>query len=462
MREFVLQANNLSKRFKIYSNPWSRALEWATLGRKKNHGDFWALKNVSFQMKHGEFLGIIGMNGAGKSTLLKIISGILEPTQGSYAIDGRSLSLLELSGQFDPDLSGRENVFRSALMLNFPESYCIEQLGNIIEFSELGDFFDQPVKSYSSGMRLRLSFSLFAFLRSDILIMDEAIAVGDIFFRQKCHQRMAKMVEDNTSIILVSHALEDIRHYCERVIVLNEGQIVYEGTPYEAIRIYNQIRRLSMKTTVRSILTPSLEGKLNIDSQNTNWDTSDQVDWPDESELLPPPDGKKRNKAAQLVSVAICGEDKKATNTVSTREWLNFFYEVECDSPIDVLVGRLEVLDKRGILIHGRDTVTLESQHPKHLKCGDRVRFHQRMQLSLKPGEYTVSLKVYQIPADVYQARSEVSSTNLLSSRDILVDISPLGMIVVLPEKDPGLEGFFEGLCDLSGECETQVRRTAL
>ena len=161
--DIVLQVNNLSKCFKIYANPWHRAREWLDWQKRSYHQPFWSLKDVSFEVRRGEFLGIIGENGAGKSTLLKIITGVLKPTSGSYQLNGKVLSLLELGTDFNPELSGRGNAIYSAELLGFPEGYVQKRLEAIAEFSELGEFFDRPMKLYSSGMKTRLAFSLFAF-----------------------------------------------------------------------------------------------------------------------------------------------------------------------------------------------------------------------------------------------------------------------------------------------------------
>ena len=182
--EIVLQVKNLGKRFKLYSDTWGRIKEWLTFGRHSYHKDFWSLKDISFQVHRGGFLGVIGPNGAGKSTLLKVITGVLEPTEGSYQIDGKVLSLIELSGGMDDDLTGRENIIRSAQLLGFPDGYLKERMTHIAEFADLGDFFDTPLRFYSSGMRIRLAFSLFAFLECDVLILDEVLAVGDIFLNK--------------------------------------------------------------------------------------------------------------------------------------------------------------------------------------------------------------------------------------------------------------------------------------
>jgi lipopolysaccharide transport system ATP-binding protein len=159
----VLRATGIGKRFKLYPTPWHRALEWASLGRRPGHTDFWAVRNISFEVRRGDCLGIIGVNGAGKSTLLKLVTGVLPPTEGTYQVQGQVLSLLELGIGLNERLTGRQNVIASAQLLAFPDRYAQQRMPQILEFSELGPFFDRPVAIYSTGMRMRLAFSLFAF-----------------------------------------------------------------------------------------------------------------------------------------------------------------------------------------------------------------------------------------------------------------------------------------------------------
>jgi lipopolysaccharide transport system ATP-binding protein len=240
--KIILRVNNLGKCFKIYSNPWQRALEWAIPGKRTYHQPFWALQNISFEVQRGEFLGIIGQNGAGKSTLLKILSGVLQPTTGTYHIQGRVLSMLELGRDFSPYLTGRENAIRNTELLGFPDGYVQERMEQIAQFSELGEFFDRPVGLYSTGMSARLAFSLYAFLDCEVLILDEVLAVGDLFFRQKCYARLEELMTDKITIIIVTHNMGTVRHYCDHVIVLNKGQKIYEGESQKAIYLFHQLR----------------------------------------------------------------------------------------------------------------------------------------------------------------------------------------------------------------------------
>jgi ABC-type polysaccharide/polyol phosphate transport system ATPase subunit len=239
----MIEVEGLGKRFKIYSTPWDRALEWGTAGKVRRHSDFWAFRDVSFTVPRGECFGVIGPNGSGKTSLLKVLSGVLQPTEGRFAVNAPAVySLLELGTGFHPDLTGRENVYQSARLLGLPPALLKpEVVEQIREFAELGEFFDRPLRFYSSGMHVRLGFSLFAFLQPDLLVVDEALSVGDIFFQQKCAARIDTLREEGTSFLFVSHDMEAVRKLCREVLVLDAGRPVFVGPSSEAVNRYHSV-----------------------------------------------------------------------------------------------------------------------------------------------------------------------------------------------------------------------------
>lgn len=238
MSEIAVNVSGLSKRFRLYSNPWHRGMEWASFGRFQRHVDFWALRDVSFQVRRGQCLGIVGKNGAGKSTLLKIISRALYATQGGFEVNGRTVSLLELGTGFHPQLTGIQNIFNSARLLGFSEDYVRGRVDAIIEFSDLGEFIHRPVKIYSSGMYLRLAFSLFACLEPDVYIIDEALAIGDASFQKKCVDRMNQMRQSGVTILFVSHDLWRVEALCDTALYMEAGRIKAFDSPPLVIRRY--------------------------------------------------------------------------------------------------------------------------------------------------------------------------------------------------------------------------------
>ncbi len=238
MSEAVLCVENLSKKYKLYNKPYDRLIEWLTAGNCPKHEEVWALRDISFSLKKGEAIGIIGHNGAGKSTLLKILSKALWPTDGKFEVKGNMVSLLELGTGFHPELTGKDNIFNSGRLLGFSNEFIEKKLPDIIEFAELGEYINHPVKTYSSGMYVRLAFSLFANLEPDIYIVDEALSVGDIFFQQKCFRFLQQLKERGTAIIIVSHDMQTVLKYCDRVFILQDGMFKYQGNAIDMVNLY--------------------------------------------------------------------------------------------------------------------------------------------------------------------------------------------------------------------------------
>jgi lipopolysaccharide transport system ATP-binding protein len=236
-----VRADQLGKRFKLYARPWDRAVEWASAGRSSRHHDFWALRGVSFAIERGECFGVLGPNGAGKTTLLRLLSGILQPSEGSFQVAARAVySLLELGTGLHPDLTGAENVRESARLLGLPPVGA-QRLEQIRAFADIGEFFDRSVRFYSSGMLARLGFALFAYLEPELLIVDETLSVGDQRFQQKCVERIDALREGGTAFLFVSHDTQMVRRLCRRALVLHHGQPVFVGDAEEAVERYQHL-----------------------------------------------------------------------------------------------------------------------------------------------------------------------------------------------------------------------------
>ena len=237
----ALRVENISKQYRIYATPGDRLKESLTRGRMKRHREFWALRDVSFDIEKGTTTGIIGPNGSGKSTLLQIITGTLEPTHGSVSYDGRIAALLELGAGFNPEFTGIENIFMNASLMGFTRAQTEELLPEIERFAEIGDFIYQPVKTYSSGMYVRLAFSIAISAAPDILIIDETLAVGDAIFQHRCIRRIKEMQESGVTIFFVSHDPAAIRYLCSRAILLSGGRSIADGNPVDVLNRYQKL-----------------------------------------------------------------------------------------------------------------------------------------------------------------------------------------------------------------------------
>jgi lipopolysaccharide transport system ATP-binding protein len=225
--------------YRIYARPQDRLAQMllSRFGRKLG-ADFWALRHVSFEVQPGERLGVIGRNGSGKSTLLEMIAGTLTPTEGEVTVRGRIAALLELGSGFNPDFTGRENVMLSAAILGLSRREIDERFDAIAGFADIGAFLDQPVKLYSSGMFVRLAFAVGTSVDADILLIDEALAVGDIFFRQKCYRRLEALRERGVAVILVTHGMGEVEEFCDRTLLLDRGQATFFGPAIEGVKRY--------------------------------------------------------------------------------------------------------------------------------------------------------------------------------------------------------------------------------
>lgn len=250
MENMAIHVRNVTKTYKLYKKPVDRLKESLHPGRKTYHSDFHALHNLSFEIKKGETIGIIGKNGSGKSTLLKIITGVLQPTTGAVQVSGKVSALLELGAGFNPEMTGIENIYLNGMIMGYTKEEIDEKLADILSFADIGDFIDQPVKTYSSGMFVRLAFAVASSVEPEILIVDEALSVGDIRFQQKCLRRIEELKGKNT-ILFVSHDLGIISKFCDRCIWINEGELYGDGAPVHITKRYQAFMADSRTSTYK-------------------------------------------------------------------------------------------------------------------------------------------------------------------------------------------------------------------
>lgn len=236
----IISVENVSMQFRLSSEKVDSLKEYfiRTLKNQITFESFWALKNVSFNIQKGDALGLIGLNGSGKSTMLKVIAGVLKPTKGSVAVMGEVAPLIELGAGFDYDLTGRENVFLNGALMGHSRKEMEEHYQDIVDFSELGDFMNTPVKNYSSGMIARLAFSIATIGIPDILICDEVLSVGDFRFQQKCQKRIQEMLDKGTTLLFVSHSIEQVKKLCNKIVWLEKGNVKMFGDAEEIIELY--------------------------------------------------------------------------------------------------------------------------------------------------------------------------------------------------------------------------------
>ena len=237
----VIQLQHVSKKYPIYETSSSKLLELLSFRKWKLHRDFWALRDIDLEIPRGAVLGVLGQNGSGKSTLLQVLAGILRPTTGTCRVEGSVAAILELGAGFNPEFSGRENIFINAAVLGLSHRQTQDRMDQILDFAEIGEFIDQPVKTYSSGMFVRLAFAVAVHVDPEILLVDEALAVGDLVFQHRCIHRMRQLRDAGKTIVLVTHDLQAVTSYCSRAILLDGGHKLYEGTPETVVQRYQAL-----------------------------------------------------------------------------------------------------------------------------------------------------------------------------------------------------------------------------
>lgn len=378
--ENVIEISELSKKYKIYSKPHHRLLEWITFGTVKKHEDFWALKNINFTVKKGECLGIIGHNGAGKSTLLKILSNSLWSTNGTLKIKGNIVSLLELGTGFNPELTGLQNIYVSGKLLGFSRQYLDSKLHAILDFSELGAFINQPLKSYSSGMYVRLAFSLYANLEPDIYVVDEALSVGDIFFQQKCFDFLQKLKSQGTAILLVTHDMQSVKKYCDRVILMQKGEITHEGNPLDIVNYFYTLHNNSMENT-QIVNDNSHQIRIN----------SPTIEVPHEAiaNIVNASGNRRGNGKVEIIGAVIKNSDNNEARTARTGDTLVLHIYAKIIEDISDLTFTFQISDRHNTVVFGQNSFMID-RIKLSAEEGDIVQASFEMEMNLFQGLYTI------------------------------------------------------------------------
>ena len=369
MSEFAIQVKHLDKMYKLYNKPSDRLRE--TLGFKVPVREHYALRDVNFQVERGETVGIIGTNGSGKSTILKIITGVLNPTAGEVKVDGRISALLELGAGFNMEYTGIENVYLNGTMMGFSKEEVDARLQDILDFADIGEFIHQPVKSYSSGMFVRLAFAVAINIDPEILIVDEALSVGDVFFQAKCYRKFEEFKKMGKTILFVSHDLSSISRYCDRVILLNKGVKLEEGSPKQMVDMYKQL-------LVGQDPAKAEEKK---EEQKESWSQQFQVN-PNMLEY--------GTKLAEIVDFAVLDDKDRCTNTIEKGSSFRIRMKVVFHQDIQEPIMAYTFKDIKGTEITGTNTL-FEKKSVEHSQAGDSCTVTFEQEMFLQGGEYLLS-----------------------------------------------------------------------
>jgi ABC-type polysaccharide/polyol phosphate transport system ATPase subunit len=399
MAEPIIEVRNLSKAYRIWQTPSARLKSPFFEGAAKLFGkssaphrslsaraaagyrDFYALRDLSFTVRRGEATGIIGRNGSGKSTLLQLIAGTLTPTTGTLDVNGRVSALLELGSGFNPDFTGRENVFLNGAIFGLSHAEMEGKFDEIAAFADIGDFIDQPVKTYSSGMMVRLAFSVGFSVQPDILIIDEALSVGDVFFQQKCFKKLHDMLEHGTTLLFVSHDMEAVRNLCEQVVLLNEGRMDFVGAPDETVSRYyalfgRRVEGAGAPGTPAAAATVAAEAKSVLVTHD----------------LLPAAKSRHGDRSLEIAALAVENEHGANSLRVEMTRVATLRILLRAQEAVSEPSLGLNVYDRMANLVFAAGTRQLGVKLPP-MAAGEERIVTFKLTCNLQPGEYTFSVE---------------------------------------------------------------------
>lgn len=382
----ILSVNNLGKSYSTYSSELVRFARWFGFPFKANKEN-WILKNISFNLQKGESLGVVGKNGAGKSTLLKMLTGVLQPTEGTLQVNGNVAAILELGMGFNADLTARENVCHTLGLMGYSHTEIIKALPEIESFSEIGDYFDKPMRTYSSGMQMRVAFSTVTAFRPDILIVDEALSVGDAFFQAKCFERISSYKDQGMSLLLVTHSTSDVLRHCDRAIFLKDGNLVFDGSTKDVTNMY-----LSSLSPKKSKITKSIEKNINKKTIIKHY-ANDPLD-----QFTSRPGYRKEEHrwgqgGASIVDYFIHSENEEYPSVVYANDIVDISFSVSFEDDFDSVVPGILIKTIDGMFLYGTNSY-LASQSVSSVKKGDLVSYKFSIPFELNTGDYLISFGI--------------------------------------------------------------------
>ena len=410
MSDTAIKITNLTKIYKLYARNRDRLKDSLGLSRKAQYKEHYALKNVDMEVKTGESVGIIGVNGSGKSTILKIITGVLNPTSGDVQINGRISALLELGAGFNMEYTGLENVYLNGTMMGFTEKEIDERLQDILDFADIGDFVHQPVKTYSSGMFVRLAFAVAINIDPEILIVDEALSVGDVFFQAKCYHKFEEFKKMGKTILFVSHDLTSIAKYCDRVILLNKGVKLAEGNPKDMVNMYKKllVHQLDEETL------EDVSGKSAIGEKS-----EDKKAWKNNFEVNPTVTDYGERQA-EIVDFAIIDQYGAYSSIIEKGSVYKVKAKIHFHETVKNPIFTITIKNKQGTDITGTNTM-FERIETGTVNAGEERIVTYEQQMNLQGGDYLLSLGCTGYVGDnfvVYHRLYDLVSFNVLSDKN--------------------------------------------
>lgn len=409
-KKVAIQVEGLEKAYKLYDKPSDRLKEALGFGRKKRYKEHYALKGVDMTIYQGETVGIIGTNGSGKSTILKIITGVLNPTGGSVHVNGRISALLELGAGFNMEYNGIENIYLNGTMIGFSKKEIDAKMDDILNFADIGDYVYQPVKTYSSGMFVRLAFAVAINIEPEILIVDEALSVGDVFFQAKCYHKFEEFKEMGKTIVFVSHDLSSISKYCDRVVLLNQGVKLGEGSPKEMIDAYKQV-------LVGQYVPAADDQGLLSDQEITA--AAAAAAGTAKSEVNPDL-LEYGTKDAMITGYKITDDMGRETSALLKGKECTITMQVHFEHDIDAPIFAFTIKNIKGVEITGTNTM-VEKAFLSPVKAGSDMEITFTQKIDLQGGEYLLSFGVTGFEKEefqVYHRLYDVMNMTVISDKD--------------------------------------------
>lgn len=409
----VIEVKNIKKMYQLYDKPISRLKEALSVSKKCYHTDFFALDNINFDVKKGECLGIIGTNGSGKSTLLKIITGVLNQTEGEVNVNGKISALLELGTGFNPEYTGIENIYLNGTMMGFSKKEIEGKVSQILDFAEIGDFINQPVKTYSSGMFARLAFAVAINVDPDILIVDEALSVGDIFFQSKCYRKFNEFKEKGKTIIFVSHDMGSILKYCDRTLLLHKGKQIELGVSSAVVDIYKKIL-----VNQYDFSYDNNQGEVNDDKIIIN----DNNSLKKEAMTINPNYVEYGSKDAMIEDFAVLDHNNIITNSIYKGSEFKIWLKVKFNTKIHNPIFAYTIKDIKGTEITGTNSM-LEGATLDYVNNGETIIVTFTQMMNLQGGHYLLALGCTGYQLDnlvVYHRLYDICNIEVLSNKNTI------------------------------------------
>lgn len=417
-KKIAIQVKGLEKAYKLYDKPSDRLKEALGLSRGKKYKEHYALKGVDLTIFQGETVGIIGTNGSGKSTILKIITGVLNATKGEVEVHGRISALLELGAGFNMEYNGIENVYLNGTMMGFSKKEIDEKLPDILEFADIGEYVNQPVKTYSSGMFVRLAFAVAINIEPEILIVDEALSVGDVFFQAKCYHKFEEFKEMGKTIVFVSHDLSSISKYCDRVVLLNQGIKLGEGTPKEMIDAYKQVLvgQYPLPDDDENVFLndKKITPVASENSKNTGLEENSDAN------ILNPDLLEYGTKKAIIEEYYIEDEKGNRCSAIIKGQKFTIHMGVRFEEDTEAPIFAFTIKNIKGVEITGTNTM-FEKAFLQPVKKGEYKKISFTQNMNLQGGEYLLSLGVTGYEKEdftVYHRLYDVLNITVISDKD--------------------------------------------